>query len=167
MKFDGCDSISESKSLFENKGINTYPLTKNISYCPWDDDPVVLVSQEIQIFLHSRYEGIRDVWGVDLSKYYRTISNVIRRTLTHLINIPSVPNVNSVKSNYRTSDQKSAFHRQIARPQLTLRRNFLSSFETSAESQSHPFQLLLFIFDAESATTMTVVDTTLDFSAII
>lgn len=39
-----------------------------------------------------------------------------------MINIPSVPNVRSVKSN--------------------LRRNLLSSFETSAESHSHPFQVL-------------------------
>ena len=41
---------------------------------------------------------------------------------THLINIPSVPNVRSVKSNFK--------------------RNLLSSADTSAESQSHPFQLM-------------------------
>ncbi len=39
---------------------------------------------------------------------------------THLINIPSVPNVRSVKSNFI--------------------RNRLSSAGTSAESHSHPFQ---------------------------
>jgi hypothetical protein len=41
---------------------------------------------------------------------------------THLINIPSVPNVRSVKSNFK--------------------RNRLSSADTSAESHSHPFQLM-------------------------
>jgi hypothetical protein len=41
---------------------------------------------------------------------------------THLINIPSVPNVRSVKSNFI--------------------RNRLSSAGTSAESHSHPFQLM-------------------------
>jgi hypothetical protein len=41
---------------------------------------------------------------------------------THLINILSVPNVRSVKSNFN--------------------RNRLSSADTSAESHSHPFQLM-------------------------
>jgi hypothetical protein len=53
MKFDGCSGLvwcCEKRFL---RGRRAYPLSDDIAYRPGSDDPVILVSVKVQIFLHS------------------------------------------------------------------------------------------------------------------
>lgn len=82
--------------------VDPYPLSNNVAHRPCHDDIVVLILVKVEVFFHSRDKSIGNIRGIDLWNGSQTLAcKRYIRLFTHLINIPSVPNVKSVRSNYK------------------------------------------------------------------
>ena len=124
-----------------------YPLSDDISHCPGNDDVVVLVLIEIEILFHARDECIGDVGCINL---HRRVSAAMipRIRVIGCAIYPFDQHSECSKCQQReiqlrrVSDQRCILGGVVCGVGQTLNRNLLSSRDTSAESQSQPFQVL-------------------------
>lgn len=102
MKFDGCSRSNEMEGESNGRESTTYQLSDDVAYRPGDNNIVVLIVVQVEVLLHARDESIGDVRRINLTGKETSGDARKERTacsLTHLVNIPSVPKVKSVKSN--------------------------------------------------------------------